>query len=94
MTTTPKRSAAKRSAPGRPAALAQQSLSRPAEPAPIDATRWPDVATVPDGRLRATSPGACSRASCSRLAVQVPLPDGAGLRRRPRRRSGHAAGAS
>ncbi|HEX4016601.1 MAG TPA: cyclopropane-fatty-acyl-phospholipid synthase family protein [Frankiaceae bacterium] len=47
------------------------------EPPPIDATRWPDVANVPDGRLRAAVARRLFAGVVQRLAVQIALPDGA-----------------
>ncbi len=49
----------------------------PAEPAPIDATRWPDVAAIPDGRLHAAVARRLFAGVVHRLAVQITLPDGA-----------------
>jgi cyclopropane-fatty-acyl-phospholipid synthase len=74
MTTTSKRSS------GTPASIAVLSPAPPpllTEPAPIDATRWPDVARVPDGHLRATIARRLFAGVVHRLAVQITLPDGA-----------------
>jgi cyclopropane-fatty-acyl-phospholipid synthase len=73
MTTTSKRSDG---ASGPAAVPSQKSGSLPAEPAPIDASRWPDVAAVPDDPLRAAVAKRLFTGVVHRLAMQVALPDG------------------
>jgi cyclopropane-fatty-acyl-phospholipid synthase len=74
MTTTSKRAD---SASGPVAVPSPASL--PQEPAPIDAGRWPDVATIPDDRVRAAIAKRLFTGVVRRLALQVTLPDGAVL---------------
>ncbi len=72
MTTTSQRSAG-----ASPPAAVQRCAALPAEPAPVDATRWPDVAAVPEGRLRASVARQLFAGVAQRLALQVSMPDGA-----------------
>jgi cyclopropane-fatty-acyl-phospholipid synthase len=75
MTTTSKRS----DGASGPAAVPSPPASLREEPAPIDAGRWPDVATPPDDRLRAAIAMRLFTGVVRRLALQVTLPDGAVL---------------
>jgi cyclopropane-fatty-acyl-phospholipid synthase len=47
------------------------------DPAPVDAGRWPDLAKVPDGRLRTAVARRLFTGVVHRLRLQVVLPDGA-----------------
>jgi cyclopropane-fatty-acyl-phospholipid synthase len=74
MTTTSKRSSGV-SIPAAAPSPPPHSLAL--DPTPVDATRWPDVARIPDGPVRAAVARRLFAGVVHRLAVQVTLPDGA-----------------
>jgi cyclopropane-fatty-acyl-phospholipid synthase len=59
-----------------PAQLLPWPVDPPARDRPIDPSRWPDIATVPDGRVRARIARRLVLGVLGRLALQVVLPSG------------------